>query len=121
MKAALCLVLMLTAFGSARADDFDHFLSGFRAAMSTRNFEQIADLTHLPFLFENRELDREAYIRAIPKLFDLSVSRCLATTPPLPEDGAQVLFCTPYAFYLRPGADGKWKLEAFNADGEDMP
>ena len=115
------ITLTLVACGLARADDFDDFLSRFRAAVSTRDVGQIADLTRLPFRFENRELDRAAYMGVIPALFDASLSRCLAKASPQPEDGAQVLFCTPYSFYLRPGVDGQWKLEDFTVDGEDLP
>lgn len=121
IRPLLTITLTLVACGAARADDFDIFLSRFRAAISTRDVEQIADLTRLPFRFENRELDRAAYIGVIPALFDASVSRCLAKASPQPEDGAQVLFCTPYGFYLRRGVDGQWKLEDFSVDGEGLP
>lgn len=118
-RLALCL-LMLVAL-PVQADDVDVFLARFRSALVARDAAVIADLTQLPFLYEGRRLDRAAFIRAVPVLFDARLSRCLAQARPLTEGQDRLLHCAPYTVYLRTGADRRWRLAEFNADGEDMP
>lgn len=118
-RLALCL-LMLVAL-PVQADDVDAFLGRFRSALMARDAAAIADLTQLPFLYEGRRLDRAAFIRAVPALFDARLSRCLAQARPLTEGPDRLLHCAPYTFYLRTGADRRWRLAEFTADGEDLP
>jgi hypothetical protein len=111
--------LVVTAAQSDPA--FEAFLQRFRAALRAQDGAALADLTRLPFLFENRPRDREAFIRIVPKLFDGQTTRCLLKARPVPEADAQVLFCRPYAFYFRRGPGGAYRLEEFATDGEDAP
>ena len=119
---AFLLVAVPLAATAAQADPaFEAFLQRFRAALRAQDGAALADLTRLPFLFENRPRDREAFIRIIPKLFDAQTTRCLLKARPVPEADAQVLFCRPYAFYFRRSSGGTYRLEEFAADGEDAP
>ena len=120
MKPLAVCVLMLAAL-PAHADDIDAFLGRFRSALVASDAAAIADLTQLPFLYEGRRLDRAAFIRAVPALFDARLSRCLAQARPLTEGPDRLLHCTPYTVYLRTGADRRWRLAEFTADGEDLP
>ncbi|HVK33558.1 MAG TPA: hypothetical protein VM845_13785 [Burkholderiaceae bacterium] len=88
----------------------------WRAAAARGDGPALADLTALPFLYEGRSLDRAQFIaRAVPGLFTPAVRRCLQRAPAEAEDGALVLWCKPYGFYLRP-VDGAWRLADFVAD-----
>lgn len=105
---------------SRAGQDFPQFLAEFRQALARNDAAGVAALTRLPFLYEGVARDRAGFLALYPRLFDASVRRCLARGKPLAEDGAQVIFCRPYAFYFRPVA-GEWRLVEFGADGEDMP
>lgn len=120
MRCATVCALMLAAL-PVHADDVDAFLVRFRSALVARDAAAIADLTQLPFLYQGRQLDRAAFIRAVPKLFDARLSRCLAQARPLTEGQDRLLHCAPHTFYLRTGADRRWRLAEFTADGEDLP
>lgn len=120
-RHAVLVLLLLVGTWPAHADDFTAFLARFRAAMSARDAQATADLTQLPFMYEGRMLDRAAFVRAVPALFDARVASCLARAEVRREGGDRTLHCAPYTFYLRPGGDGRWRLAEFAADGEDMP
>ncbi len=116
---ASCLLVAALPAGAA-APGFDRFLADFRHALARNDGAGVAVLTRLPFLFEGELRDRQGFAAVYPRLFDAGVRRCLARAKPVAEDGAQVLFCRPYAFYFRP-VDGAWRLVEFGADGEDTP
>lgn len=100
------------------ARDYPAFKQGFRAALARRDYPAVADSTRLPFLFEGKPLARDGFVRIAPRLFDAKTRRCLAHREAMPEDGAMVVSCPPHAFYFRRARDGAWRLEEFNADGE---
>lgn len=100
--------------------DFTRLLKDFRLAVYRNDGAAIASMTRLPFLYEGMPRDRRGFLAIYPYLFDTGVRRCLVKAVPVAEDGAQVLFCRPYAFYFRP-VNGAWRLVEFGADGEDMP
>lgn len=88
----------------------------WRAAAARGDAQALADLTVLLFLYEGRALDRARFIaRAVPGLFTPTVRRCLQHAPARAEDGALVLWCKPYGFYLRE-VNGAWRLADFVAD-----
>lgn len=120
MKYGVMLAGVLSAV-VVQAASFDDFLARLRAAAAARDASALADLTRLPFRYEGRLLDRNAFIQTLPGLLDARVARCLASAPPLREGADRLLYCAPYTFHLRAGADGQWRLEEFSADGEDLP
>lgn len=119
-----CLVLML-ASGYAGAGPhkpaFEDFLQRFLSSLIHHDAGTVADLTQLPFLYENHALDRAAFINIVPELFNDKVSACLANAEPNREEDRHVLYCSPYAFYFGRGQDGAYRLIEFGVDGEDMP
>lgn len=111
-----------SAAGAADAGrDVDAFIERFRAALRARDAAAIADLTRLPFLYEGRRLDRAAFVQVVPTLFDARLSACLAQARPQAEGADRLLYCAPYTFHLRADAAGRWRLDEFSADGEDLP
>ena len=118
---ALVLVAGLLATAKVQAgQDFPRFLAEFRQALARNDAAGVAALTRMPFLYEGVAWDRAGFLALYPRLFDAPVRRCLVRGKPRAEDGAQVIFRRPYAFYFRPVA-GQWRLVEFGADGEDLP
>jgi len=107
--------------GAAHAgdgDDFAAFLRAWRSAVERHDATAIAAMAHTPFLFEGREHDRAGVAETVvPALLAPAVRRCLASAPPVEEDGRYVLDCLPYLFYLE-RIDGRWRWADFAADGE---
>lgn len=121
-RFGVALLASLLLSGAASADPaFEAFLLRFRTAVTAGDAAGLADLTRLPFLYEGKPHDRAAFTRVVPILFDGPVRRCLATARPLAEDGAQVVFCPPLAFYFRKGDDGHYRFVEFATDAEDAP
>jgi hypothetical protein len=113
--------LMGSGVEAADADGFDTFLRQFRSAVATQDAAAIAGMTRLPFLYEGEGLGREAVADVVPTLFTPAVRACFDQAVPLAEEDARVIFCSPYAFYFRAGADGRWAFDTFGADGEEAP
>jgi len=120
LMATLALVLVNGFAQATPGPEFNRFLHNFRLAVARNDGGAVASMTQLPFLYEGTPRDRRGFLAIYPRLFDTGVRRCLAKAVPVAEDGAQVLFCRPYAFYFRP-ENGAWRLVEFNADGEDTP
>lgn len=114
-------VLMGGGVQATDADGFDTFLRQFRSAVATQDAAAIAGMTRLPFLYEGEALGREAVAGIVPTLFTPAVRACVDRATPLAEEDARVIFCSPYAFYFRVGADGRWAFDTFGADGEAAP
>lgn len=107
---------------AAPAEAIEAFLPRWRAALAAveaGDGRPLAELSRLPFLLEGRALDWDGWARAAPRLLDARLRRCLAQAQPQREGEAWLLHCRPYSFYLRTGADGRWRLDGFDADGED--
>jgi hypothetical protein len=91
-------------------------IQAWRTAAVRGDAQALADLTVLPFLYGSRPLDRAQFVaQAVPGLFTPAVRRCLQRAPAQAEDGALVLWCKPYGFYLRE-VNGAWRLADFVAD-----
>jgi hypothetical protein len=91
-------------------------LQTWRAAAARGDAQVLAELAVLPFVYDSRPLDRAQFIaQVVPGLFTPAVRRCLARAPAQAEDGALVLWCKPYGFYLRE-VNGAWRLADFVAD-----
>lgn len=95
--------------------EFTAFLTKFRAAISGNDKAAVASMTKLPFLYENKERNREEFIRIYSELFTPKIRRCLATAKPLKEGENYDLFCGQLIFYL--GKDsGEYKLLEFGVN-----
>lgn len=94
------------------------FVAQFRQAAAQPGGAALADLTQLPFLFEGRSHQRDAFVaKVVPALFTPAVRHCLQRAQPHVEDGRLVMWCKPYAFYLG-RVDGRWRLVEFGVDAE---
>ena len=121
--ARLLLPLLLLAPAAARcAAPAEEFLRQWRAAVAGGDTQALAELTALPgFLFEGRPQDRAGFMRrVVPTLFAPRQRACLQQAPALVEpDGRRSIWCKPYGYVFGPDAQGRWKLLAFSAEGED--
>lgn len=120
----LLLSLTLGAPGcqAAPAEGSALFLRQWRAALGSGEAQALAELTDLPgFLFDGRPQDHAGFVkRVMPALFTPRQRACLQQAKPLTEpDGRWQLWCKPYGYTLGPDAQGRWKLLAFSAEGED--
>jgi hypothetical protein len=118
---AATVSLALASFAQgvmATSADGQAFVAQFREAAARPGGAALADLAELPFLFEGRAHQRQAFIgKVVPALFTAPVRQCLQHARPQPEGDRLVLWCKPYAFYLGP-VRGRWRLIEFGVDAE---
>jgi hypothetical protein len=71
-----------SAFGQhlSNQPSFPPFWKKFQRAVKSKDAQAAADLTELPFYFGNGDLDRNAYVAAFPKIFNLPGTQALAVT-----------------------------------------
>ena len=99
---------------SAFAADFERF----RRAVIVNDAGAAADLTVLPFLFDGRPRDRNAFLAEVyPALFNAEVRECISAAEPAREESHFVVYCGTYIFYFGKTADG-YRLQDFVADPE---
>jgi hypothetical protein len=72
---------------------FNAFWIKFKAAVARNDKAAVADMTKLPFMMENRDLDRAGFIRRYSSLFTPSVRRCFAREKPIKDQDAYEIFC----------------------------
>jgi hypothetical protein len=115
-RCVLCLLMIALAPTALGESDAAQFIERFRAAVQSPDPAALADLTHLPFLYEGRPRDRSAFIRlVVPNLFTAGVRACLARAAPQAEGDRLALWCRPYGFHLG-RVNGEWRLLEFFAD-----
>jgi hypothetical protein len=101
------------------APDFAVFRSQFGAAMTKGDATATRAMVHFPFLFGGHDVGADEFDSLWMSLFSAHLRPCLASAPPMLEEGRYVLFCGPYGYYFGRTAEG-WKLVEFGADGEAM-
>jgi hypothetical protein len=117
--ATVAFAMLSFAHGvMAMSADAKTFVTQFREAAAAPGGAALADLAELPFLFEGRPHQRQAFIdKVVPALFTPRVRQCLQQARAQPEGDRLVLWCKPYAFYLGP-VRGRWRLIEFGVDAE---
>lgn len=115
--AAVSFVMSLCVHAASPTGG-DEFLTKFRAVAAKPDAAALADLTRMPFLFDNKAHARDTFIsHVVPRLFTPQVRKCLSHAKAQREDGRLVIWCKPYGFYI--GVVGEqWRLMEFAADGE---
>ena len=96
--------------GSAKIDPaFNAFWIKFKAAVARSDKGAVADLTKLPFMIENKDLDRAAFVKQYSSLFTPRVRRCFARAKPTRDQDAYEIFCGQQIF-LFGKVDGIYKF-----------
>ncbi|WP_056266511.1 MULTISPECIES: hypothetical protein [unclassified Roseateles] len=117
LYAATVLFATAAFAREAVARDGAAFVTQLRQAAAQPGGAALADLAQLPFLFEGRPRQREAFIaQVVPALFTGAVRQCLQRARPQPDGDRLVVWCKPYAFYLGQ-VQGQWRLVEFSVDG----
>lgn len=122
LLSLLLPALLGPATGRAGPAEAETFLRQWRAAVASGEPRALAELSALPgFLFEGQPQDRAGFMRrVVPALFAPRQRACLQQAPALAEpDGRRSIWCRPYGYVFGPDAQGRWKLLALSAEGED--
>ena len=95
---------------SAKSDPaFTAFWIKFKAAVAVNDKTRVADMTKLPFMIENKDLDRAAFIKRYGSLFTPRIRRCFARAKPTKDQDAYEIFCGEQIF-LFAKVDGVYKF-----------
>jgi hypothetical protein len=74
------------------------FWTKFKAAVVANDKEAVASMTRLPFLFQGRELTKQAFIQKFGVLFDAKVKRCFEKAKLVKEGDGFEVFCGQQIF-----------------------
>lgn len=94
------LFLPMTARAQTKvslASEIVSFWKNFQGAVTQNNPATVAALTRFPFLYPN-EINRAAFVKIYPKIFDTKTRLCIAKAQPVPDEGFFNVFCGGNAF-----------------------
>ncbi len=103
------------AFSSAGATtkpldkDFLAFWSGFKGALQKNDKAALASMTKLPYVLEEKKLDRAAFIAQSGKIFPTTIRKCLLREKPVADKDSVFVFCGE-AIYVFAKDQGKYKF-----------
>ena len=97
-RLLVACVLLISSFGPALSQNKNkvdptgvQFWTKFKTAVATNDKEAVASMTRLPFLFQNRELAKAAFIQKFDVIFNARVKRCFTKATLVKEgDGFEV-------------------------------
>lgn len=110
-KALLVAAVSMLSFmsSSAWAADaaFDGFWAKFKDALNKNDKEAIASMTRLPYLLDEKKLDRKAFIAYTDKIFTKKTRNCLVKQKPVKDNNYYSAFCGDDIFCFEK-VDGKY-------------
>lgn len=117
MRIILALLLVGSFFGFgvlqpriALADDgFAPFWTQFKTALKKRDKEAIASMTHLPFLYNSKELNKSQFLAKFDEILPRKLSTCFSKEKPVGDQGAYSVFCGEQ-IYVFSKFNGKFKF-----------
>ena len=74
------------------------FWAKFKAAVVANDKEAVASMTRLPFLFQGRELTKQAFIQKFAVIFDARAKRCFEKAKLVKEGEGFEVFCGQQIF-----------------------
>ena len=89
--------------------EFTSFWIKFKAAVARKDKPAVADMTKLPFMLDNKDLDRAGFIKQYSSLFTPKMRRCFARAGPSGDHDAMEIFCGQQIF-LFAKVDGVYKF-----------
>ncbi|HST52540.1 MAG TPA: hypothetical protein VLJ61_11070 [Pyrinomonadaceae bacterium] len=123
MKNNYCLVavLSLAVFSAAvvaspqpARSNFTAFWSQFKGAVARQDAAAVADMTKLPFTYEDKSLDRAAFITQYKKIFG-GLKSCVAKEKPVRDGETYSIFCGEQGLLFQK-AGGEYKFVEFFAN-----
>ncbi len=111
MTIAMCAVVCSSAYAATKPldKDFLDFWSGFKGAIQKNDRAALASMTKLPYVLEEKKLDRAAFIAQSGKIFSTAVRKCLLKEKPVADKDAVFVFCGE-AIYVFAKDHGKYKF-----------
>ena len=108
----LVVVLLLVAGGcfaqKAPAESMMAFWTRFQAAVAKSDAEAMASMTQLPFLLENKNLDKAGFVKAVPKLFPAKIRTCFAKEKLVKDKNGFEIFCGEQMFVFELAGGKYW-------------
>jgi hypothetical protein len=105
-----CVLPVSNQSRTARVDpEFTKFWIKFKAAVARNDKAAVADMTKLPFMLDNKDLDRAGFIKQYSSLFTPKMRRCFARARPSRDQDSMEIFCGQQIF-LFAKVDGVYKF-----------
>ena len=94
-----CVLPVSSQSRTARVDpEFTTFWIKFKAAVAGNDKAAVADMTKLPFMLDNKSLDRAGFIKQYNSLFTPKMRGCFARARPSRDQDSMEIFCGQQIF-----------------------
>jgi len=105
-----CVLPVSSQSRTAKADpEFTAFWIKFKAAVARNDKAAVADMTRVPFMLDNKDLDRAGFIKQYSSLFTPKMRRCFTRARPTSDQDSMEIFCGQQIF-LFAKVDGVYKF-----------
>ena len=111
-----CVSPGISQSGITRLDpEFNAFWIKFKGAVARSDKPAVADMTKLPFMLNDKDLDRAGFIKQYTSLFTPKMRRCFARARPSRDQDSMEIFCGQQIF-LFAKVDGVYKFTEIGAN-----
>jgi len=97
MKNLAFLLLLTAGVASAQSDENEE-IRKFQAAVVKGDAEAVASMTQLPFMLDNKNLDRAKFVKVVPEIFNAKMKKCFATAKTVKDQNGFDIFCGQQMF-----------------------
>lgn len=118
MKAQLTTVILILSTlltsacplpGNCADKEWDKFWIEFKQALQKKDKEAIASLTALPYMLDEKKLDRKQFISQFDSLFDQKTRNCIVKQKPVLDQKSYMVFCGEEIFIFSK-VSGKYRF-----------
>ena len=95
--------------GKQTPQSFASFWLKFKAAVASGDKEAVASMTELPFLYEGKELNKPAFVKAFGTIFDRRVQKCFPRAKPV-KDGDYFAISCGEAIFMFKKVNGEYRF-----------
>ncbi|HEY9678908.1 MAG TPA: hypothetical protein V6C76_12945 [Drouetiella sp.] len=100
---------------SAVSKEFLSFWDKFKDALRKNDKNALADMTKLPYLDDEKKLNKAAFIAKSETIFSTSIRKCLLREKPVPDKDSVFVFCGE-AIYVFAKEQGQYKFTEIGAN-----
>ena len=111
MATVICMAVCSSAESANKPLDkeFLDFWSGFKGALTKNDKEALASMTKLPYVLEEKKLNRASFIAQSEKIFPAATRKCLLKEKPVADKDSVFVFCGE-AIFVFAKDNGKYKF-----------
>lgn len=100
MQTLVIVLFAMCPVAQAADQKFDAFWQKFKTALLAKDKKAVASMTKFPFLFDSKQLNKDAFIANYDKIFPKNIANCLRKDKPVKDRDSYSFFCGETIYVL---------------------